>query len=412
MKFRYQKDVWCLLRENISKGQLLGYALANVVGLSVILIGILFYLDSQNNNASDDRYFSSDYIVVSKKVDGIGLKHTYFSEEEIADIERQSWVKKMGRFTSSRFTVYAGIEIGGKVLSTYLFLESVPDDFFDVKPRDWYFEAPDERTVTSGPFQPERLFVPIMLAKDYLTLYNFGFAVPQGLPQLSEDVVGAIPLTLRLSGENNRREYFDAAVVGFSSRLNTIAVPQSFMDWANKHFTSTHKPHQTSRLIIEADRLQSDEMTDYFALHDIEVAGDDGDAGNVASFLRVVSAVVTTNGFVISLLAVFILVLSIFLILQKSHTTLRNLMLLGYRPTDVARYYEKVVVWANIFITIIALAATLLARQVWTPPLDAIGLGHASIAPVIIMAAIYLLGITAFDIFIIRTRLKQIWRKA
>ena len=43
----FRHEIWCLLRKNISKGQLLGYAIANVVGLSVILIGILFYANSQ-----------------------------------------------------------------------------------------------------------------------------------------------------------------------------------------------------------------------------------------------------------------------------------------------------------------------------------------------------------------------------
>lgn len=67
MKFSYQPDVWSLLRQNISKGQIIGYALANIVGLSVILIGILFFCDSQNDNSSKDQYFSDDYVVLSKR---------------------------------------------------------------------------------------------------------------------------------------------------------------------------------------------------------------------------------------------------------------------------------------------------------------------------------------------------------
>ena len=261
MKFIYQSDVWSLLRQNISKGQITGYAIANIVGLSVILIGILFYCDSQQDNSQEDQFFTSDYIVLSKKVEGIGFSPISFSEEEIKELSREKWVKKIGRFSSSQFAVNGSINMGGKSLSSYLFFESVPDEFFDVKPRDWTFS-------------PQDRFVPIILCKDYLTLYNFGFAVPQGLPQISEEIVGAVPITLRLTGENMVSEYFEAAIVGFSSRLNTIAVPQSFMDWANKRYSNSNNIPNASRLIVQVDRLSSSQMYDYLDKHDIELAGD------------------------------------------------------------------------------------------------------------------------------------------
>lgn len=96
MKFSYQPDVWSLLRQNISKGQIIGYALANIVGLSVILIGILFFCDSQNDNSSKDQYFSDDYVVLSKKVEGIGFNPISFSEEEIAALSQEKWAKRWG----------------------------------------------------------------------------------------------------------------------------------------------------------------------------------------------------------------------------------------------------------------------------------------------------------------------------
>ena len=206
MKEKFQADVWRLLKKNISKGQFLGYALANIIGLSIILIGVLFYSDSQTSRSHEDNFFSDDYVVLSKKVDGVGFAPISFSADEISDLERQSWVKKVGRFTSSKFAVNGSVDMGGQRLSTYMFFESVPDDFFDVKPERWEF--PNAQN-----------FVPIVLSKDYLTLYNFGFATPQGLPQISEDFIADIPITLRLTGQDMRTEEFSAAIVGFSSRL-------------------------------------------------------------------------------------------------------------------------------------------------------------------------------------------------
>lgn len=40
---------------------------------------------------------------------------------------------------------------------------------------------------------------------------------------------------------NGRVEQYKGNIVGFSNRLNTILVPQSFMEWANQAFASEKK---------------------------------------------------------------------------------------------------------------------------------------------------------------------------
>lgn len=396
MKEKFRKEIWCLLKRNISRGQLLGYALANVVGLSVILIGTLFFADSQHSNSREDAFFSEDYIVLSKKVDGIGFKPIGFSTEDIRDLERQKWVKKVGRFTVSQFAVNGSVNMGGRGLSTYLFFESVPNEFFDVLPPDWYFD-------------PQEKFVPIILSKDYLTLYNFGFAIPQGLPQVSEKMVGAVPITLQITGEDNQTETFQAAVVGFSSRLNTIAVPQGFMDWANNRYYSG-PAQEPSRLIVKVDRFAASGMEQYLKQKDIEEAGDTEKTGNISAFLRVVSSVVATNGVVISSLALFILTLSIFLLLQKSKDTIRKLLFLGFSPREISRYYERIVIVANVVITVLSTVITVLSRLLWKNQLEEIGLGGSSVIPTLCIALAYLLLVTAFNVFVIRRKLSGLWR--
>lgn len=395
MQSAHPDTIWSLLRQNLSKGQLSGYALANVVGLTVILAGIMFFADSRHSTSADDRYFSNDYVVMSKKVSGIGFRPVTFSEGDIDDLKRQPWVKRVGRFTSSRFAVNGAVSVGGRSLSSYLFFESVPDEFFDRKPRDWTFS-------------PETPFVPIMLSREYLALYNFGFAVPQGLPQVDENVVAAIPIKLCLTGESQEPEFFDAAIVGFSSRLNTIAVPQSFMEWANARYSSADSA-ESSRLIVEIDRLRSSAMEDYLKNHDIEVASDNDSLGDISAFLGVVSAYVASNGFIISLLALFILLLSIFLLLEKSREKLRNLMLLGYSPREVGRYYERFVTLMNAVIVALSAVAALLVRLTWQSPLREIGLGGASVLPMLLAASVFFVCLSVVNICVIRTHMQKIW---
>lgn len=391
----FQQEVWFLLKKNLSVGQLLGYALANVVGLTVILSGILFYGDSQESTAQEDQFFSEDYVVLSKKVEGVGFTPVVFSDDEIQKLSKQKWVQKIGRFTASQFAVNGSINMGGRGLSSYLFLESVPDEFFDVKPRDWHFN-------------PQEKFIPIMLSKDYLALYNFGFALPQGLPQISEKMIGAMPFVLGITGKDNRTEYYEAAIVGFSSRLNTIAVPQSFMDWANNRYAVGEVP-PPSRLIVKIDQLAASGMKEYCEREDIEIAGDNKSSGNISKFLGLVSSVVAANGVVISLLALFILILSIYLLLQKNRETIKKLMGLGFHPREISWHYEVVVMAANSLITLVAIMITISCRQFWHEQMQELGLGGASLFPMLAIALAYLLVVTAFNVYVIRRNIRKIW---
>lgn len=196
--------------------------------------------------------------------------------------------------------------------------------------------------------------------------------------------------------------------MGFSSRLNTIAVPQDFMDWANERYSRDTLP-APSRLIVDIDRLAATDMQGYLKKEKIEVAGNGQDAGNISHFLSVVSSVVTTNGVVISMLALFILLLAIFLLLQKNKEKLRNLMLLGYSPREVGHYYELLVFAINTAITILSLLVSIGARLLWIDELKEIGLGGASVGYVVLAAVFYLVVITMVNIVVIRRKMMDIW---
>ncbi|MCH5229872.1 MAG: ABC transporter permease [Muribaculaceae bacterium] len=392
---KIKTGIGTLLYKNISKGQLLGYSCANVIGLTVILCSVLFYCDSRHNLNKEDKFFSDDYIVITKKVKGINLEPVAFTQEEIEKISQQPWVKKLGGFASADFSVGASVDMGGKGMSTYLFLESVPDEFFDLLPQGWTFDEHNN-------------YVPIVLNKDYLALYNFGFAIPQGLPQLSEDMIGTVPLKLIIRGENGRNAVFNASVVGFSSRLNTIAVPQNFMDWANSRF-SDNNDKKTSRLIIKLDRLNSSGWEQFLADEGYEIAGDKEGDSKISNFLSLISGVVAANGVVICLLALFILILSIFLLLQKSRPMLRNLILLGFSPLQPSRYYEGIVLKLNSLITLFAVGLTFICRMIWTSPLGALGLGHGNVLFMLATALIYFILVSVLNIMVIRKHLWSIW---
>lgn len=383
--------VWRLLRRNISIGQLAGYALANLVGLAIVVTAIQFYRDVTAAWQTEDSFISRDYLIISKRVEGINLNgaSSEFTPGEIASIEEQPWVRKVGRFKAAEFSVTASIDMMGRGMSTALFLEAIPDEFFDVKPRGWEWSAVPR---SDGQLQE----VPIVISKDYLTLYNFGFAASRGYPQLSEATIGQIPLNVSISG-NGRQLNVIGRIVGFSSRLNTFAVPETFLQWANENL-SDNSAANPSRLIIEVNTPGDPAINKYLTSHGYESAGDKADNGRAAYFLSVVTGVVIAVGIVISLLAFFILLLSIHLLLQKNRDKLRSLMMLGYRPAAVARYYYIIVATINGCVLIGAIVAMLIGRSLWAAPLSSIGLSGSSpwVAILIGLAIILLITLGNF----------------
>lgn len=360
-------NVWKLLRRNISVSQIAGYALANLVGLSIIIAAIQFYGDTSEAISSEDSFLSKDFIIISKKVNALntlGGGDTSFSDKEIADIERQSWTRRVGRFTGADFSVMAAIEMSGRRMSTYLFFEAIPDEFLDINPRDWKFD-------------PANPVIPVIMSKDYLTLYNFGFATTRNMPQLSEGVISTVPMTMTLSG-NGLHETLAARIVGFSSRLNTIAVPQSFIDWANARYAAAEDLRNPSRLIIEANTAGDPAIAKYINRHGYEIAGDKADNSKAAYFLRIVTTIVLTVGVIISLLAFFILMLSIYLLLQKNKQKLHDLMLLGYSPGQVARPYYVLTATVNAIVLVLSTTAAMIAASWWAPRLTDIGMQPAT----------------------------------
>lgn len=386
--------VWRLLRRNISIGQIAGYAIANLVGLSIVLTALQFYRDATGGSSdAEDSFISRDYIILSKRVSEVGTmlgSSTSFSADEIADLRSQPWVEKAGEFEPSHYNVSASVEMGGRNMSTYLFFESIPDDFFDIKPQGWNAD------IDSPGYQ-----IPIILSKDYLALYNFGFAASRGMPQISESLISKIPLRVSLSG-NGHQDYLPARIVGFSSRLNTIAVPGSFMRWANERYGDPEEPAEISRLIVEVNDPGNPAIAKYLEERGIEVAGDKLTQGKAAYFISIMAMVVISIGAVISALAFFILMLSIYLLLQKNKEKIRDLMMLGYTPAQAARPYYTLVAAINATILILACAAMLIASTAWSKPLADLGLTTVSPLATIVAGTLIIVLITAANILAIR----------
>lgn len=358
-----------LLRKNVSTGQLVGFALANVIGLCIVMIGLQFYADVRTVFSSEDSFINKDYLVLTKKVGGLdavgGLfsrgnsKTGVFSSKELAQLSSQPWVRKLGTFSSSRYNVTAVVAQPGQGgLETQMFFESMPEEFLDVESSAWHFD----------PIQPQE--VPVIIPKDYLALYNFGFASSQGLPRVSEGMVELIPIQFYLTGSDGKSLSVTGHIVGFSSRINTIIVPESFMEWSSRQLGTYSSANEVSRIILEVFQPGDAKVEQYLNAHNYEVAGDKMNRNKANYLLTISLVIVLAVGLLISTLSFFILTLSIHLLLQKNTEKLRILLLLGYSPFEVALPYERLVSLVNLAVYVLATGVLFWVRCLYLPRLD------------------------------------------
>lgn len=389
-----------LLRKNTSPARIAGFILSNFIGLAIVAAGLQFYLDARSLWESEDSFIKTDYLVVNKRVTsantlGAEGSRSSFTQAETEEIVRQPWVRSVGKFTAADYKVYASLNQGDRGMSTYMFFESLPDEYVDVKSSAWSWKGGEE--------------VPLIISKDYLTLYNFGFASSAGMPQMSESIMSGIPLGLRLRSEDgNRTEEYVGRVVGYSNRLNTILVPQSFMDATNATLGSG-RDREPSRLIIDVSSPGDVAIAPYLESHDMEVAGDK--SGSSASYLlKVVTGIVVGVGSVITLLSFFILLLSISLLMEKNRDKLHSLLMLGYPLRTVAAPYCRLVVWASLGAMILAVVSTLLLRGYYLPPLEGMGASGGGLVWSLLATVVITLAVILFNILSVRRKVRAAWR--
>ena len=277
-----------------------------------------------------------------------------------------------------------------------MFFESIPDSFVDVASSQWgWIEGSDE--------------IPVIISKDYLSLYNFGFATSAGLPQMSEGFMSGIPLKLTLrSNDGLRTLQFNGRIAGYSNRLNTILVPQEFMDWSNRELGSGNIL-DPSRIIVEVSSPGDVAIKEYLDTKDWEIAGDKTNAS--ASFLlKVVIGIILAIGVVITLLSLFILLLSISLLMEKNRDKLHRLLMLGYGLPATGRPYRIIAVGSSLIALALAIAATFILRSFYIDALTGLGATPGNLWLTVCTGALLTLLIILLNLISIRKKILRAWR--
>ncbi|MEO6330256.1 MAG: hypothetical protein ABIO55_15085 [Ginsengibacter sp.] len=312
------------------------------IGVLLLLVSIQMFININKILKEDNpRKNGFDFISVTKLItnENMGRDHT-FKDDELNDLKKLPEIENTAPLISNQFRVKAS---AGNIIpfTTDLFLESIENDFIDTIPSSFAWQ----------PGQPE---VPIIFSSDFLEIYNV-FAPTQDLPQVSEKTISSVNIILECYGPNGMQN-FRGNIVALSDRINSVLVPKSFMDWANKSFGGVVKVNP-SRIYIKTKDANNPRLLSYLDEKGYRLNKDKTKFGRVKKVLQNIVSALGIFGVLVIILALMLFSFYLQLMIARSSDNLQLLLTLGYSPGWLSRTVAKT--WIPVYVIVIISAILL-----------------------------------------------------
>ncbi len=313
------------------------------IGVLLLLCSVQMYNNiNQLIRDKNSRKNGADFISITKIITNENMgKDNRFTEADIKDLQTQPFIEDAAPLKANAFKVTAG---AGNMIpfSTDIFVEALNANFIDTVPDIFKWKEGDE-------------FVPVIFATDFLEMYNV-FAPSWDLPQLSEKTASSLQIFLLCHGHNGERQ-FKARIVGFSDRINSILVPESFLEKQNKEIEGVENI-QPSRIFIKTKDANNPQLLSYLAKKEFHINKDKTKFGRIKGVLQTIVSSLAGFGILVILLAFVLFSFYLQLMIAKSKDNLQFLLTLGYSPKWLSKTVAKKWIPVYIFIIITALVLT------------------------------------------------------
>lgn len=298
------------------------------IGLLASLLAVILYFDISNAESSNNDLFGENSLVIQKKVtqfSSFGLNSTEFTDEEINLLKQKSGIIDIGKFTSANYEVGISENAGDGLPGFYanMFLQSVPDRFIiDIDSLNWSWNK-------------NSAYVPIILPRSFLVLVNYGIAPSQGLPQISEDFIKSVRIKLHLIGHQEKGTAL-GKVVGFSSEINSILVPESFVIYSNKKY-APNVSDQINRLFLKFDDGAFSQIQGTMEDMNLDISESTLGLSKLKSLINQILGFVLIIALLIMLVSILSLLQFFQIIIINSSAEVKTLLKIGYGPEGIVK---------------------------------------------------------------------------
>ncbi|MFY8096455.1 MAG: ABC transporter permease [Flavobacterium sp.] len=290
---------------------------------------------------------SNYWLTLSKTItpDNIGRKELLgFSSSNIKEIQTWKGVKKVFPIYSNDFKVSAD---GGSFIPFYtdMYLEAIDNEAIDV--------------ADLSEFQVKDNTIPIIISREYLNLYNYGFALNQGLPQITEDFAKKIEVNINLTLKEKNLKY-KGKLIGLSDRIHSVLVPKNFLDSLNTtQVKFTHAEKVYSRVLIKVNDASDEELISKMNGKGYESNQESLRSAKIKGKLFLVLQAIALIGLFIFLLCMFMILNTIKIQFLEQKEAVSIKYTLGYSPRAMVNQISKkfsIYVFITVLLCLIVLS--------------------------------------------------------
>jgi len=362
------------------KGQMRAWMGTLGLGIAALLLLVAVQMQadfSELLQGKQNKDTNTQYLVINRQLNNNNLNAGGLREEELEALKKLPEVSAVGIIqpgyfkaslssTSDRFPFYTDVSF-----------ETVSSDFLDEIPEHWSWQEKDE-------------YVPIIVPSLYLDLYNFQFALAQQLPQLTPEVVKMIFFNIRIQGPNGE-VVLKGKVAGFSDRIQSMLVPQEFMQWCNARFAQGEK-RNPSRILIKTKDATSPVLNQFLEKNQLQADKEKTRFSKYREIVNWIAGISGLSGLLMLIFAALVLSLFIQLNIVSKQDEIRLLIQLGASPQQMIGFLMKKFFPPNAIVVMIAQGLVAILQYLLFGWLQKKAIGvSAWISPLTLLAALLLI---------------------
>lgn len=313
------------------------------IGVLLLLCSLQMFINIQQLLTKNSiRKNGSDFVSIAKNItnDNMG-KDNRFSSADVEELKAQPFIEDAAPLIPNLFRVQAS---AGQMInfSSDVFIEALNNNFIDTVPP----------TFTWVENQPT---LPVIFSSEFLEMYNV-FAPSWGLPQLSPATATNVAISLHCEGKLGERTFI-ARIVAFSDRVNSILVPENFLEWANKTLEGQDST-KSSRVFIKTRDANNTDLLKFLDQKNYRVNKDKTMFGRSKQILQGVISGLGVFGLLVILLALMLFSFYLQLVIARSKDNLQLLLTLGYSPAWLSQNMARQFMPVYIFVVLTGLLLT------------------------------------------------------
>ena len=313
------------------------------IGVLLLLCSLQMFINIQQLLTRNSiRKNGSDFVSIAKNITNENMgKDNRFSSADLKELKAQPFIEDAAPLIPNLFRVQAS---AGQMVnfSSDIFIEALNNNFIDTVPSTFTWV---ENQAT----------LPVIFSSEFLEMYNV-FAPSWDLPQLSPATATNVAISLHCEGKLGERTFI-ARIVAFSDRVNSILVPENFLQWANKTLEGQDST-KSSRVFIETKDANNSDLLNFLDQKNYRVNKDKTMFGRSKQILQGIITGLGVFGLLVILLALMLFSFYLQLVIARSKDNLQLLLTLGYSPAWLSQNMARQFMPVYIFVVLTGLALT------------------------------------------------------